>query len=76
MIGHQQRGAKPKRTGKLSGANAITPKKNAKAFDGNDMTINPELDKFSGNAFEPEKYKEDEIRLAKSILPHSSPSHK
>jgi hypothetical protein len=33
------------------------------------ITYNPELDKFSGDEFVPEKQKRDEIRLAKSILP-------
>jgi len=40
------------------------------------MTYNPELDKFSGDEFVPEKYKEDGRRLANSTLPHSSPSFK
>ena len=40
--------------------------------DGNDMTISSELDRFSGDEFLPEKYKDDEIRLANSVLPSSS----
>lgn len=41
-----------------------------KAF-GINLTYNPELDKFSGDEFLPEKHKEDEIRLANSTLPKS-----
>jgi hypothetical protein len=37
-----------------------------------DITYNPELDKFSGDEFIPQKYKEAEIRLSKSVFPDSS----
>ncbi len=45
-------------------------------FDGVKMTYNPDLDKFSGNEFLPEKHKEDERRLKKSKLPDSFSSFK
>jgi hypothetical protein len=65
MIGQQQKDRKHAATDKLNGVHAISPVKKIRITDGNDMIINPELDKFSGEEFVPEKYKEDEIRLAK-----------
>ena len=73
MISHQQKGRKQAGTVKSNRAHADTF---IKKTDGNDMTIDPELDKFSGDEYMPEKHKEDEIRLANSILPHASPSLK
>ncbi len=54
----------------LNGAtgNAIS-KKATFQFEGMTVTIDPELNQFSGDEFIPEKYKEAERRLAKSVLP-------
>ena len=69
MIGHQQKNRKQERTAKLGGVHAAKPVTKKNVTDGSDMTINPELDKFSGDEYLPEKHKEAEILLAKSILP-------
>lgn len=76
MISHQQKGRKQVGAVKSERSHASAPKKSPHIADGSDMTYNPELDKFSGDEFVPEKYKEDGRRLANSTLPHSSPSFK
>ena len=76
MIGHQQKGIKQAGAVKSERSHASTPKKKPDIAGGSDTTYNPELDKFSGDEFVPEKYKEDGRRLANSTLPHSSPSFK
>ena len=67
MIGHQQKNRKQERTAKLGDAAKPVTKENV--ADGIDMTINPELEKFSSKYFMPEKHKEAERLLANSILP-------
>ena len=76
MINHQQKGAKRQPAVKSAGIHTTSPVKDTTVTGGFDMTFDPELDKFSGNIFQPEKHKEDEARLANSTLPHSSPSFK
>jgi hypothetical protein len=76
MIIHQQKDGK--KTTKV-GSNEVqtnTPEKKNHIADRCDMTINLELDKFSGDEFVPAKYKEAEIHLVNSILPSSSHSLK
>jgi hypothetical protein len=46
----------------------ITVKK-ARTIDFTGITVNHDLDRFSGDEFIPERYKEHEIRLANSVLP-------
>ena len=69
MISQQQKDRKQATADKLDGVHAISPVKKIRAADGSYMTIDPELDRFSGDEFIPEKHKEAEIRLANSILP-------
>ena len=76
MINYQHKGRKQSGAAKSERNNTSTPQKKPHIADGSDMTYNPELDKFSGDEFMPEKYKEDGRRLANSTLPHSSPSFK
>ncbi|HEY8783622.1 MAG TPA: hypothetical protein VIM16_18490 [Mucilaginibacter sp.] len=76
MISHQQKGRKQAGAVKSNRVHAVSPVKKTRVTDGSDMTYNPELDKFSGDEFVPEKYKEDGVRLANSTLPHSSRSFK
>ena len=76
MISHHQTGGKQARTVKSDRVHATTTVKKTFIADGSDMTINPELDKFSGDEFVPDKYKEEGTRLANSNLPHSSRSFK
>jgi hypothetical protein len=64
MISHQQKGKKQVGAVKSERSHASAPKKSPHIADGSDMTYNPELDKFSGDEFVPEKYKEDGRRLA------------
>ena len=52
------------------------PAQKAKLADGNDMSIDTSLEKFSSDDFLPEKFREDETRLANSLLPHLSSSFK
>ena len=69
MIGQQQKGKKQAGADKLSGVQAISRVKKIRAADGSYMTIDPKLDKFSGDEYLPEKHKEAENRLANSVLP-------
>ena len=76
MIDHQRKGGKKTGAAKLSGVREISEAKKTSVSDGSDMIVNPELDKYAGDEFVPEKYKEDGIRLANSILPNSKSSFK
>jgi hypothetical protein len=76
MIDHQQKGSKKAGSVKVSGVREISQAKKTRVSDGSDMIINPELDKYAGDEFVPEKYNEDGIRLANSILPNSKSSLK
>ena len=49
--------------------NSTGSKKRADVADGSDMIIDPELGRFLGEEFLPEKHKEDEIRLLNSSFP-------
>jgi hypothetical protein len=69
MISHQQKDRKQAGAVKLGGVHTSTPGKKAYRANGSDMTIDPELDKFSGDEFIPEKHKEAESRLTNSLLP-------
>jgi hypothetical protein len=69
MIDHQQKGGKKTGAVKLSGVREVSQAKKTRVSDGSDMIVNPELDKYVGDEFIPEKHKQAEIRLAKSILP-------
>jgi hypothetical protein len=76
MIGSQQKGKKKRGTVKSTGGSENFAVKKNILIDGINITYSSELDKFTGDEFIPEKYKEDEIRLANSILPDSSSSFK
>lgn len=76
MIGHQQKTGKQAKADNAGKGDTVTSARKVRSADGSYMIVNPGLDKFSGDEFVPEKYKEDEARLANSILPHSLPSHK
>jgi len=69
MIGHQQKGKKQAIAVKSSGNDEIGSGKKVKAISEGGMTYNPELDKFSGDQFIPEKHKEVEARFANRLLP-------
>jgi len=70
MIIKQQKNRKQAEVVKPDHIQADAPvKKKYVAYDGTTVTINPELDRFSGDEYMPEKHKEDEIRLSNSVLP-------
>ena len=70
MISHQQKGRKTAEVAKPGHIQVSTSgKKTYTAPDGTVMVIDPELDRFSGDEYLPEKHKEAEIRLANSTLP-------
>jgi hypothetical protein len=69
MISHQQKSGKQTGTDKLRNGYTKAPTKKVNQVTGIRMTVDPELDKFSGDEFVPEKHKEAEIRLANSNLP-------
>lgn len=50
---------------------ATTPARETFVREGIIFTINPELDRFSGDGFLPEKHKEAEARLANRVIPDS-----
>ncbi|WP_309335846.1 hypothetical protein [Mucilaginibacter sp.] len=76
MISHQQKNGKQRETVKSDGIETNGPAKKKNGIEGQAMTVDSELDKFSGDKSLPEKHKEDEVRLANSILPRSLPSFK
>jgi len=70
MIGQKKTGMKQAGAVKKDHIQKGTPvKKTFTAYDGTIMTIDPELDKFSGDEYLPEKHKEAERILANSKLP-------
>jgi len=69
MIKPQQKNVNKKGNTKLETIGASTAyKKTFTTTDGTVLIVDPELDRFSGDGYLPEKHKEDEIRLANSVL--------
>jgi len=70
MIGQKQKGRKQAVAVKnIHNQADARVKKTFTAYDGTVLTIDPELDKFSGDEYLPEKHKEAERILANSKLP-------
>ena len=62
---------KQKKTDAINPKNSqgVAPVKRTTVFDGSDITIDPDLDRYSAEEFLPEKHKIAERRLANSALP-------
>jgi hypothetical protein len=73
MIEHKEKAGKKSKQFDLNGPKeTIAPEKIAYQFKGMNVTVNPDLSRFSGDEFLPEKHKQDEIRLKNSVIPDSS----
>ena len=69
MIEQKEKVEKKQKAGLNGAKESVVAKKTTFQFEGMTVTINPELNQFSSDEFIPEKYKEAEKRLAKSVLP-------